>query len=252
MKKFALMTLGLMLGASACFADATVTVKNIDAAYLQKYVMDDFYYNNDFYTFESRTAEKFVYYTKKPIQKRDTVVGHVREEVIFTTVQQGDDVVLGLEKNKIETFKDGKVNKTKNGNDLEDRVLLNKYRSFCNDSYSFGFTADRKTTKEGVAILSVYGNGPMHDAGIQNGSIITAVNGQSIAEHAAEFQNGLIPDKFSGEPVTFKVKFKGVEKSYTLTPVLQECKYTKIQQARAKAEKDRVEGRRGIESWLKL
>ena len=252
MKKLALLALGLAAFASTCYADAEITVKDVDAAYLQKYVMDNFYQQNTEYTLESWTAEKVTYVKKKPLTKKDVVIGQGREEVCFTTVQQGEDVVLGLTQHLIANYRDGRTENTKNSDDLNDKIFLNQYRTFFNDTYSFGFTPDTKESKEGVRILNVYGFGPMHDAGIANGSIITAVNGVSVAGKLAEVTNNIIPDQFDGTPVTFTIKAKNVAKDYTLTPTMKECKYTKIKQARAKAAAERKEGKRGIESWLKL
>lgn len=252
MKKFALMAMGMLLAASTCYADAEIVVNDVDAAYLQKYVMDNFYQQNTHYTLESRTAEKVTYFVSKPLVKKDTVLGKAREEVIFTTVQKGDDVVLGIKHHSINNYRDGKVETVKLSDDVEDKVFLNEYRYFFNDSYSFGFTPNTKANKEGVAILSVYGFGPMHDAGIQSGSVITAINGESVVGKLYEVKYGLLPDQFSCAPVTFTIKSKNATKDYTLTPTVRESKYTKIKEARAKAAQERKAGKRGIESWLKL
>lgn len=252
MKKFALMAMGLLMAASTCYADAEIVVNGVDAGYLQKYVMDNFYQQNTQYTLESRTAEKVTYVISKPLVKKDAVVGKAREEVVFTTVQQGEDVVLGIKQHSINNYRDGKTEDVKLSDDVEDKVFLNQYRSFFNDTYNFGFTPNSKANKEGVGILSVFGFGPMHDAGIQSGSVITAINGVSVADKLYEVKMGLLPDQFSGEAVTFTIKSKAGTKDYTLTPAMRECKYTKIKQARAKAAQEKKEGRRGIESWLKL
>ena len=254
MKKTALFTLGLLLATSACFADAKIEVKDVDAAYLQKYVMDNFHQDYPDYVFESRTAEKVVYSEKKSLlnKKKDQVIGKARHEVIFTTVQQGDDVVLGIEQNQINTYNGGNTENTKPSEEIDDKIFLNQYRAFFNDTYSFGFSIDPKVGKEGVAILNVYLNGPMAKAGVTKGSVITAVNGVSVVDNAKAFQNALLPDQFDGAPATFSIKSKAGVKNVVVTPELKECKYTKIKQARARAEKERAEGKRGIESWLKL
>jgi len=252
MKKLALMAMGLLLGAATCYADAEIVVKDVDAAYLQKYVMDNFYQQNTAYTLESRTAEKVTYVITKPLVKKDVPIGKSRDEVVFTTVQQGEDVVLGIKQHLIKNYRDGKVEDKKNSDDTDDKIFLNQYRSFFNDTYNFGFTPNSKAYKEGIGILSVFGFGPMHDAGIQSGAVITAINGVAVAGKLVEVKNGLLPDQFESAPVTFTIKTKNVTKDYTLTPVVRESKYTKIKQARAKAAQEKQEGKRGIESWLKL
>lgn len=252
MKKFALMTMGMLLAASTCYADAEIVVSGVDASYLQKYVMDNFYQQNTQYTLESRTDEKVTYVISKPLTKKDVVIGKAREEVVFTTVQQGEDVVLGIKQHSINNYNDGKIEDKQISDNTEDKIFLNHYRTFFNDTYNFGFTASPKANKEGIAILNVYGFGPMHDAGIKNGAIITAIDGVSVADKVVEVNSGLLPDQFSAAPVTFTIKSKTGTKNYTLTPVAIESKYTKIKQARAKAVQEKQEGKRGIESWLKL
>lgn len=252
MKKLSLLAMGLLLSTSTCFADAEVLVTDVDSAFLQKYVIDTFYNEHPQYTLESRTAEKVTYVITRPLEKKDTVVGKTREEVIFTTVQKGKDVAFGLQQQIVDNYRDGKVDIKKNSKDLDDLIFLNKYRTFFNDSYTFKYTPNPKASKEGVGILSVYGIGPMHDAGILSGAIITAINGQSVVGKLAEVKNGLIPDQFSSAPVTFTVKTKTGTKDYVLTPVVIECKYTQMKQKQAQAQQEIKEGKRGIESWLKL
>lgn len=254
MKKLALMTLGMMLAASACYADGKVDIKDADAAYVQKYVMDNFHEQYPDFVFESRTADKAVYSQKKSLlnNKKNQVIGKARHEVIFTTVQNGEDVVLGIEQNQINTYNGGNTENTKPSEEIDDVIFLNEYRKFFNDTYSFGFSMAPKATKEGVAILNVYNNGPLAAAGVTNGSVITAVNGVAVLDNLKAFQNGLLPDQFDGSAVTFTIKGKQGVKNVSVTPTLRESKYTKIKQARAKAEKERAEGKRGIESWLKL
>lgn len=252
MKKLPLLAMSMLLTASTCFADAEIVVNDVDNTFVQKYIVDTFYNEHPQYTLESRTADKLTYVIPKPLIKKDVVVGKSREEVIFTTVQKGNDVVFGLQQQIVDTYKDGKVEVKKNSKDIDDLLFLNKYRAFFNDSYSFKFSPSPKASKEGVGILSVYGVGPMQAAGITSGSVIVAVNGQSVVGKLFEVKNGLLPDKFSSLPVTFSIKTKAGIKDYTLTPVVVECKYTQMKQKQAQAEQDLKEGKRGIESWLKL
>ncbi|MCQ2372801.1 MAG: hypothetical protein MJ050_01850 [Phascolarctobacterium sp.] len=254
MKKYALMAMGMLVAASTCYADAQIQVKDVDAEYVLKYVMNDFYAQNSNYIFESKKDGKATYSNKSAVVgKKDMVIGNKRHEVIFSSVQQGEDVVLGLEQNAIITYRaDGKVENTKPSTEIDDKIFLNQYREFFNDTYSFGFTPAQKADKEGVKILNVYGFGPMHDAGIQNGSVIVAIDGDKTVGRLTEVMNGLLPDKFDSKPVTFTISYKGSVKDYTLTPTVKESKYTQIKAKRAQAAKEKAEGKRGIESWLKL
>lgn len=253
MKKFALMAMGMLVAASTCYADAQVQVKDVDSEYVLKYVMNNFFDQHSNYVFESKHDGKAVYSIKSNIIKKDVVTGTKRQEVIFSSIQQGNDVLLGVEQNTIITNKaDEKIERTKTTTDLEDKIFINQYREFFNDAYTFGFTPDQKPCKEGVKILNVYGIGAMHDAGIQNGSIIIAIDGEKVAGRLTEVKNGILPDRFDPKPVTFTISYKGSVKDYTLTPAAIESKYTRIKAQRAKAAQEKSEGKRGIESWLKL
>ncbi len=249
-----MLAMGMLLAASTCYADAKVEVKGVESDYLQKYVMNAFHEQYPGYTFASRTANKAVYFENSVLadKKKNLVLGSKKHEITFTTEQVGEDVVLGIQQLETDSYRSGKIETIKCGNDLDDLLYLNEYRAFFNDTYNFCFVPSAKDHKEGVRIESVYGFGPMFQAGIQKGDIIVAVNGVPVAGKAKEVMGGLIPDKFSSAPVVFTIIHKDVTKDYTLTPVLRESKYTKIKQARAKAIQDKKEGRRGIESWLKL
>lgn len=248
------MTLGMLFAASVCNADAKIAVQDVDAAYLQKYVMDNFHEQYPEYFLESKTPDKVVYYLNKALTdpKKNTVIGKARHEIIFTTAQKGEDVVLGLEQSKINSYNAGNTETVKDSKEIDDIIFLNQYRSFFNDSYSCGFSIANKLNKEGITILNVYSNGPMAAAGVVNGSVITAVNGVNVLDNFKAFQNGLLPDKFSAAAITFTIKDKQGTKDVVVTPVVRECKYTHIKQARAKAAQEVKEGKRGIESWLKL
>lgn len=254
MKKLALMTLGMLMAANACYADAKIDIKEVDAPYVQKYVMDTFHAEYPDFVFEKRTEDKLVYAKSKPLvnSKKNTVIGRGRHEIIFTTVQNGEDVVLGIEQNQVNNYTGGNTETVKPSEELEDKIFLNEYRKFFNDTYNYGFSIAPKADKEGVAILNVFTNGPMAAAGVTNGSVIIAVNGVKVLDNLKAFQNGLLPDQFAGAAATFTVKTKAGTKDVVVTPTMRECKYTKIKQARAKAAQERAEGKRGIESWLKL
>jgi len=89
--------------------------------------------------------------------------------------------------------------------DLSDEMTLNMYNQKNNTNYK---------TQEGVLVTGLSADGSAYDAGIEEGDIITNIDGRKIVNYAA--LSSAIASKRPGDKINVVIKRNGSTKNYTL------------------------------------
>ena len=144
----------------------------------------------------------------------------------FTTIQNGNNVVLSISEVATLYYNSGGVDVQPVNDPVTERSLLNMVKQYFNGRYMFGYTLSNKKVDNGYEIQAVEPGFPAELAGIRKSDIMVSINGQLTKKipkkkiWTTDFFN-----PFLGNPVKFVVKRNRVEKSYTITPKFIPSKY---------------------------
>lgn len=229
LKKVLLTIIILFTFLPSCFAISNIVIQNTDKKDVIDRIVKVVSQSGQNYSIESVNEYGVNFIASASINNfLGMQVGTQQNKLSFTTVQDGNNVILTV--NEIGTlyYNNGGMQTQPINNVLMERATLISIKQYFNDYYLFGYTPTEKKKDGGFVIGFVDKGSPFDIAGIKAGDIILSIDGVKVRKRKDEYFYGTLFDKFIQKESIFVIKQNGVEKTFKITPVLYKAEGNKI------------------------